>query len=131
MAENYCSNCSEALKEFAVVCNGCGKPVSGPSKSEQTNAKKQTKEKTADYCSNCGEALKEFAVVCNGCGKPAFGIEQIRTDKCKKTNEKNSRSFCNHSCNYSCNYSCNFRIVNHLTAEMVLLLGQSEIRKIT
>ena len=88
MAENYCSNCSEALKEFAVVCNGCGKPVSGPSKSEQTNAKKQTKEKTADYCSNCGEALKEFAVVCNGCGKPALGSNKSEQTNVKKQTKK-------------------------------------------
>jgi Predicted membrane protein len=87
MTENYCSNCSEALKEFAVVCNGCGKPVSGPNKSEQTNAKKQTKE-LADYCSNCGEALKEFAVVCNGCGKPVTGSNKSEQTNVKKQTNK-------------------------------------------
>ena len=44
MTANYCSNCGEALKEFAVVCSGCGKPVPESNRSEQTNAEQQAKE---------------------------------------------------------------------------------------
>ena len=35
MTANYCSNCGEALKEYAVVCSNCGRPVTEPNKSEQ------------------------------------------------------------------------------------------------
>ena len=43
MTANYCSNCGEALKEYAVVCSGCGKPVPESNRSEQTNAERQAK----------------------------------------------------------------------------------------
>ena len=44
MTANYCSNCGEALKQYAVVCSHCGRPVPGPNRSEQTNAEQQDKE---------------------------------------------------------------------------------------
>ena len=44
MKANYCSNCGETLKEFAVVCPNCGRPVPEANRSEQTNEKRQTKE---------------------------------------------------------------------------------------
>lgn len=37
MAANYCSNCGEPLKEYAIVCSNCGKPVPGRSETHTEN----------------------------------------------------------------------------------------------
>jgi Phosphoglycerol transferase and related proteins, alkaline phosphatase superfamily len=44
MAANYCSNCGEALKKYAVVCSHCGRPVPESNRPEQTNAEQPNKE---------------------------------------------------------------------------------------
>ena len=44
MTANYCSNCGEALKKYAIVCSHCGRPVPDSNRSEQTNAEQQDKE---------------------------------------------------------------------------------------
>ena len=35
MTGNYCSNCDEPLKKYAVVCSNCGKPAAYPNKPEE------------------------------------------------------------------------------------------------
>ena len=42
MAANYCSNCGEPLKEYAIVCSNCGKPVPGRSGVHGTESESET-----------------------------------------------------------------------------------------
>ncbi|MDY0267200.1 MAG: zinc-ribbon domain-containing protein [Methanimicrococcus sp.] len=43
MTQNYCSNCGEPLKEFAIVCSSCGTPI----KQQETQTKNdQCREET-------------------------------------------------------------------------------------
>ncbi len=43
MAANYCSNCGEPLKEYAIVCSNCGKPVPGRSGVHGTESESETR----------------------------------------------------------------------------------------
>ncbi|MBZ3935831.1 zinc ribbon domain-containing protein [Methanimicrococcus blatticola] len=44
MAANYCSNCGEPLKEYAIVCSNCGKPIPGRSEVHETGREETRKE---------------------------------------------------------------------------------------
>lgn len=46
MAANYCSNCGEPLKEYAIVCSNCGKPVPGQSEVHGTESENERKSET-------------------------------------------------------------------------------------
>lgn len=45
MAQNYCSNCGEKLKEFAIVCSSCGTPTKEQQRQQNKNEPNQEEKK--------------------------------------------------------------------------------------
>lgn len=45
MTANYCANCGQPLKEYAIVCANCGMPVRGQEKVYENAEKMHTKER--------------------------------------------------------------------------------------
>ncbi|MDV0444783.1 hypothetical protein MmiAt1_03230 [Methanimicrococcus sp. At1] len=57
MANNYCSNCGEPLKEFALVCSQCGMPVKNEKAQENAeNTEKSEKSESQTYSEDTSKA---------------------------------------------------------------------------
>lgn len=58
----FCSKCGKEIMDEAVICVGCGCPVS-----QTTNIQPATPKR---FCTHCGKEVSEQATVCMSCGCP-------------------------------------------------------------
>lgn len=58
----FCQKCGKELMDEAVICVGCGCPVSQTANIQPATPKK--------FCTHCGKEVPEQATVCMNCGCP-------------------------------------------------------------
>ena len=58
----FCQKCGKELMDEAVICVGCGCPVSQTANIQPATPKK--------FCTHCGKEVPEQATVCMSCGCP-------------------------------------------------------------
>lgn len=58
----FCRKCGKELMDEAVICVGCGCPVSQTANIQPATPKK--------FCTHCGKEVPEQATVCMNCGCP-------------------------------------------------------------
>ncbi|WNY28906.1 hypothetical protein MmiEs2_11190 [Methanimicrococcus stummii] len=68
MANNFCSNCGEPLKEYAIVCSSCGTPVKGRENQDGTDQSYQSQQsqytnESANAEHVCGEEIPRYVPV--------------------------------------------------------------------